>query len=188
MPKVAIVGHSFVRRFKDQLDQVKRPYKDQLDVSNYVDSIYLHGKGGALTDQILSKFSPLSTDILILDLGTNDLCGTFDGETLANKVSTYLDDYMRDFHRMKSVYIFEIVERERTRNVSKAKFDFERKVYNSKIQEIASSNPKITFCKHVGLNDMKKWSNDGIHPDTRFGTNQYMNNVRNVILKATKRQ
>ena len=183
-PKVAVVGHSFVRRFKDRLDQERRSYKQQLEVSHCVDSITMYGKGGAFADQILSNFEPVSTDILILDLGTNDLCGSLDGKTLATKVCAYIEDYLRKFPNLQRVFIFEIVERDRTRNVPKGKFDYERGIYNRKIQDAANFNSKIYFCKHTGLSDIKKWSNDGIHPNTRFGTTQYLKNVKNTILTA----
>ena len=183
-PNVALVGHSFVRRFKDSLDRARCSYKNQLNVFDSAGSIYLYGKGGALTDQILSKFEPKSTDILMLDIGTNDLCGSLNGEALASKVLHYVDEYVRCHPNLKLVYIFEIIERCRTRDVSKEHFDFERAIYNRKIDEAASKSPLISFCRHRGLDNIKEWSNDGIHPNTYIGMKQYKMNISNAIKDA----
>ena len=184
---VAIVGHSFVRRFNDGLKRTRRTSAQQLGVNNSVRSIYISGKGGAMADQILSNYAPASTNILILDLGTNDLCGSFDGATLAEKVTQYLEEYIERYPNLKLIYIFEIVERLRTRNISKKEFDYERFIYNKKMSELASRSSIIYFRKQEGLTCIKQWSNDGIHPNTAYGSNQYMMNIRRTIMEGVRR-
>ena len=184
---VSIVGHSFVRRFNDGLKRTRRSPKQQLGLNNSVGSIYISGKGGAMADQILSNYAPASTDILILDLGTNDLCGSFDGATLAEKVTQYLEEYIERYPNLKLIYIFEIVERLRTRNISKKEFDYERFVYNRKMSELASCSSIIHFRKQEGLTRINQWSNDGIHPNTAYGSNQYMMNIRRTIMDGVRR-
>ena len=77
-PKALIIGHSFVRRLKDDL---LRNFDSRASLDFGLDrsmEVLLHGVGGLRVTQlrliiISQKVRDLSSDAVLLEIGTNDL-------------------------------------------------------------------------------------------------------------------
>ena len=93
-PVVLILGHSFVRRLCHDLE---RGFDQRADVNFNLEgtaTVFMHGVGGRTVPK-LRKFDlhvakRLSLDIIILEIGTNDL--TRNGPEL---VGSEIDDFVR---------------------------------------------------------------------------------------------
>ena len=77
-PKVLILGHSFVRRFAAFIAQgMDKRVKNNLDLSESA-QIAFQGVGGRTVDKInvfdLQRVRKVQPDIVILEIGSNDLC------------------------------------------------------------------------------------------------------------------
>ena len=77
LPKVLILGHSFVKRLKYDLVAGFDPRAhDHFDVVNSA-RVFLYGVGGRKVSDVQSRdlhiIESFAPDILILDIGTNDL-------------------------------------------------------------------------------------------------------------------
>ena len=96
---VLVLGHSFVRRTKEALEAKFDP---RADISFGISDdaiVHLHGKGGRTvlglcTD--LDIVSSLAPDVVILDIGTNDLAASGPevvGSRIEELVTLLLDAY-----------------------------------------------------------------------------------------------
>ena len=88
-PRALVLGHSFVRRLKDFAAQNHSdgPYDLNLRLSNVCSIIFL-GIGGRTVDKLirndLDKIRSAAPNIVVLELGSNDLCDKgSDPETIA---------------------------------------------------------------------------------------------------------
>ena len=90
-PTVLILGHSFVKRLKHDLRSHFDPQAD----SNYklggTASVHLHGVGERTVAKLwlfnLHVVEPIAPDVLILEIGTNDLVDT-SPEVLGSKIES----------------------------------------------------------------------------------------------------
>ena len=79
MNNVLVTGHSFVRRYQDYLNQIHGQhtnYNTCLGLPR--ENIYITGKGGLKADTedlnlISTKTEQVNPDIVVIELGTNDL-------------------------------------------------------------------------------------------------------------------
>ena len=92
VPKALILGHSFVRRLKRDLDSGFDP-RAASDFRGTA-SVYLHGVGGrtvqTLQENDLHVIRDLAPDIVILEIGTNDLT-----HTPPEIVGSLIEDFVR---------------------------------------------------------------------------------------------
>ena len=83
---------------------------------------------------------------------------------------------------MKKIYVLKIVDRVKTLDVSREEFMRGKDVYNGKIEEFAANNDFIEVVNQdLDFLDMRRWSRDGIHPDTVLGKETYAKTIRNVL-------
>ena len=76
-PKALIIGHSFVRRLRSDLE---RNFDARADIHFGLDQsmdVFLYGVGGLTVSQLRGRCSrpvrDVSPDIVLLEIGTNDL-------------------------------------------------------------------------------------------------------------------
>jgi lysophospholipase L1-like esterase len=76
-PKVLVLGHSFVRRLKSDLHVHQDTQMSPTFKLNGTAQVYMHGIGGRTFRKVrnhdLGVVARLSPDIVILEIGTNDL-------------------------------------------------------------------------------------------------------------------
>ncbi len=94
IPRVLILGHSFVRRLQSDL---KARFDERaaidFDLQGTAD-IYMHGAGGRTVPKLrkfdLGLIAKISPEIVILEIGTNDLVNT-----PPEVVGSYIEDMVR---------------------------------------------------------------------------------------------
>ena len=79
IPKVLIFGHSFVRRLHDDLVKgFDSCAKQNFNLAGSGVYVCLKGTGGRTVEKVrkydISAIASIQPDIIILELGTNDLC------------------------------------------------------------------------------------------------------------------
>ena len=173
--KVSVVGHSFVRRLQDALRDSNEELCPGADAS-------FHGRSGFLAEDILCSYRPCGEDYIILDIGTNDLVNGISGEELAAQVFSFCQYFQEDNSNLKKIYVLDIVDRVKTRAVSRREFTRQKDKYNEKIRQISRS---YSFIEAVDQDlhsmDITKWSRDGIHADTALGKNTYLLTIKSLI-------
>lgn len=113
VPKILVLGHSFVRRLSESLDaqfDQRASHNFHLPESGYVQ---LHGSGGRTVDKILLHDLPFvqnfKPDILILEVGTNDL-----RHSAPEIVGSKIDDLarlFRDKFHVRVVCVCQVINR-----------------------------------------------------------------------------
>ena len=102
VPKVLILGHSFVRHLKHNLELAFDPRAANNFNLHGTASVHLHGVGGRTVQTLqandLHVVRDLAPDIVILEIGTNDLTHTFP-EIVGSKI----EDFVRLLERESSV-------------------------------------------------------------------------------------
>ena len=77
VPSVLILGHSFIKRLTRDLRSHFDPRTDRNFKLGGTVSVHLHGVGGRIVARLrsfdLRVVQPIAPDILILEIGTNDL-------------------------------------------------------------------------------------------------------------------
>ena len=182
-PNVKIVGHSFIRRFADDLRNSSGSFVNTLGLSDYVGSLGCFGRGGAMVDDILQSFDIGNANIIILDVGTNDLCNDITGYLLAKKVFNHAVKLLA-CKSVKHVKILEILKRAKTRNLGRDYFEQQRQSYNNTMKKLSETHSYISFATQPGFENLNEWSNDGIHATTYYGKNAYKSNIKNFIIDA----
>ena len=102
VPKALILGHSFVRRLKRDLDLGFDPRAASDFNLRGTASVHLHGVGGRTMQTLqandLHVVRDLAPDIVILEIGTNDLT-----HTPPEIVGSNIEDFMRLLRKNFSV-------------------------------------------------------------------------------------
>ena len=100
VPSVLILGHSFVKRLKRDLRSHFDPRADGNFKLGGTVSVHLHGVGGRTVARLrsldLHVVERIAPDVLILEIGTNDLVDTSPeavGSEIESLVCLLVDDY-----------------------------------------------------------------------------------------------
>ena len=105
VPKVMILGHSFVRRLSCDLDQqFDDRAKRNFDL-NHV-NVHLFGVGQDRTMKKIKDFDfgvvfRFAPDVVILEIGTNDLCN-ISAEVVGSEIDELVKQLLGDFFRSSS--------------------------------------------------------------------------------------
>ena len=112
VPKVLILGHSFVRRLRDELDA----QFDDRDNKNFhlpeSANVSLYGTGGRTVEKLLYdlifvlNFRP---DIILLESGTNDLSHSAP-EVVGSKIEEFAR-LLRDQYKVRVVGVCQMIDR-----------------------------------------------------------------------------
>ena len=90
-----IVGHSFVRRMQQQVcpgDATQRYYCPDLLLSHMFEKVVFLCKGGLTLDGLLREFGAVRAEapnVVLIDIGTNDLCNGCVAEELAEGIVAF---------------------------------------------------------------------------------------------------
>ena len=108
IPKVLIFGHSFVRRLHDDLVKgFDSRAKQNFNLAGSGVYVCLKGTGGRTVEKVrkydISAIASIQPDIIILELGTNDLCH-LSPEVVGSRIEE-LARFFRDELRVKVVVV-----------------------------------------------------------------------------------
>ena len=207
---IALSGHSFVvslyQHIQNQHKQAKsvqefpRYASHHLQVAGMAKHIFFHGQSGAkitenfhLPVSLLSQHNP---DILILDIGTNDVTNpNLDVQVIADQIMAHAEAACELF-KVRLVVITSVIMREKgLQGYTKEQFLAKAEALNSILLNMTASTTNILFHKHPGFSTshdgsplpMSHISRDGIHPNTFDGRRKYVRSITSAIHKAVKR-
>ena len=189
VPKVLILGHSFVRRLKHDL----RARFDERSLSNFAldgtAEVHMHGVGGRTVQKLgmydLGVVSRLSPEIIILEIGTNDL-------SLAQPevVGSSIDDLVRhllDHYSVRVVVLCHVTPRAYNRKpyYSATKFNENAAILNQYTRVVLDDCSQVICWTHRGLVNpaFSPILPDGVHFNPMGQYNLYRS-YRGAILSA----
>lgn len=197
--KVLICGHSFVRNFRTFLCQQSGCWEKYQDFSNFLglpeENIFVHGKGGlkanaegfTLISNYLDLYSP---DVLVLELGTNDVCArSSSGPRVAEILIRQCQNWLNICANLKSIVIVKITNRRRL-HVSHEIFETRKEEFNRTLVTLARSNDRIYAFGHdrAAIRAMRTdLAPDGIHVTSNGGMRLYNFSVRKAVLIGLRR-
>ena len=166
-PRVPVFGHSFVRRLREFLvtSQHDETFDSDLNLSLECE-VTMRGKDGHTVDKMVrfdfGYIRNCAPDIMILEMGSNDLCDvTCDTETVALSIEA-LVELMHAHLQVKFIMVCEIIPREKPPFLS----------YNERVADVNNllktslvSKPFAGFWHHHGLSNptVDIYAPDGIH-------------------------
>ena len=186
-----VFGHSFVSRLSSHLGH-RDNHLSGLGLSSICSEISVKGKSGAKIDDMVDFFLSIqgrnNFDFLIIDIGTNDLCGDIDGKSLAQDIISRAWDLLSITPTLKHISFILIVKRLKCRGKTVHEFDLEKDAFNNEIMSLCSGHSCFSFLK-LRLDDdqINIWSYDGIHPSTEVGKKRYIMGVRNQAYRIVKK-
>lgn len=199
-----IIGHSFIARYRRHLISIDIQ-TDQGSFKDFSSSfglspnspVFLQGRGGiGLRDNstgieyIRNKVELLQPDVLLVEIGSNDLVDGVTPIHLATLVRNLCNELLQ-YSTVKFIVLFQVVNRRRTRQLAYPEFHQARLSYNSLIQRFARENDRIYTFRHdrsilVSLKP-NQISGDNIHVTTRDGFRLYHLSVRRALVTAQTR-
>ena len=188
VPNILILGHSFVRRLKDDLAarfDARAAPNFHLPESGHVS---LYGAGGRTVDKIhaydLSLVLKYKPDIVILELGTNDL-STLRPEVVGSKIDD-LAQVLRDQYKVRVIGVCQVVNRNipHTRSPD-CDFNAKAAVLRQYLSVILADQHNIFLWEHKEFyrSDRTLLSLDGVHCNAQ-GQYCLYRSYRGAILKA----
>ena len=200
MNNILVIGHSFVRRYREYLNQIhgqQTNYNICLGLPR--ESIHITGKGGLKADAdglkfITTEAKQVNPNIVVIELGTNDLAiKAIDGDKQVNQTLYhlfYLCDKLFEL-RVQKVILCEIVDRRKLRgSTTQAEFDRKRQKFNQLLNRLTKLNPDIIIWRHERsiLRNLKEpeITGDKIHITTDHGLKLYNFSIRAAIIKGLK--
>ena len=188
VPNILILSHSFVRRLKDDLAasfDARAAPNFYLPESGHVS---LYGTGGRTVDKIhaydLSLVLKYKPDIVILELGTNDL-STLRPEVVGSKIDD-LAQVHRDQYKVRVIGVCQVVNRNipRTRSPD-CDFNAKAAVLRQYLSVILADQHNIFLWEHKEFyrSDRTLLSFDGVHCNAQ-GQYCLYRSYRGAILKA----
>jgi lysophospholipase L1-like esterase len=194
-----LMGHSFINNLdndiKRHLKRNKRSSKARvMDCEDINVTPHFNGLSGATMkrfDELIVKPETLNPKIIILEMGSNDLCWescqpTKLAETMVNKAASLFNVYSN----LELIAICHITQK---LSISKGdkkveKFNTQAVVYNEKLTELVRNEIGLIKWTHRGVAHMSdELTNDGTHLNTGEGAYKYFSSLCNAI-KSTKRE
>jgi lysophospholipase L1-like esterase len=113
VPQILVFGHSFVRRLRDDLvSHFDSRVKHNFNLASS-EGVYLHGIGGRTVDKVFQYDLPFlksqHSDIIILELGTNDL-SFLSPEAVGSRLED-LVSLLRDNLHVSVVALCQVIDR-----------------------------------------------------------------------------
>lgn len=187
-PKVLILGHSFVRRLQSDL-------RSNFDTRASVDfgfrgttTVYMHGIGGRTVSKLqkhdLSVVSSLSPDIVILEIGTNDL--SFSKPEVVGSNIEELVRLLLDHFSVRVIVVCHVTSRAKSHAI-KSNFNDKTAILNQYTRVVLEQFSPVLCWTHRGFTNtsVTPFLPDGVHFNY---TGQYIlyRSYRGAILAALR--
>ena len=200
-PRVRIVGHSFVTRLQ-QFIRRNPGLSANMNLRPDQCSITFSGNPGGTIPRLRRDQLPAirgsSPDIVVLQIGSNDLCD------MSISPQTVLDsilDLVASIHNSANVHrvvVMQLLHRHEPRSRIRRRHSIsDFNVYNSRVDFVNTglmhflrAHPFASFGKQTGLWNPTQLeaalSDDGTHLNNFVGHRKYFNNVRAAIIAALR--
>ena len=166
--KALYYGHSFVSHFADYMATLPY-YMNSFGLSSQEVCVYYKGLGGATVDRLLkksnlNKVNKMQAEIVVLEVGTNDLA---DASKSPGEVCDQVLQLAREILdcRVREVIISQVLLRG-VKGLKDADPEFEEKVYlyNHQVERAVHFLPRASYWHHYNLwKDVEKHLEDGTH-------------------------
>ena len=183
-PTVLILGHSFIRRLMDDLKSNFDPRAAEDFHLSGDAMIHLHGVGGRtvlkLRQHDLGCVSSLRPDIIILEIGTNDLAD-LRPEVVGSEIDELVHFLLVSFS-VRVIGVCEVIPRVRA-----PFFNAAAPIFNQYINAIFESIPNVFCWRHRGFDNpsVNPYLPDGVHVNS-LGQYSLYRSYRGAILKAIR--
>ena len=187
-PRVLVLGHSFVRRLREFAAQNHSggPYDLNLGLSN-ICSIIFQGIGGRTVDKMikhdLDKIRSTAPNIVVLELGSNDLCDKdSDPETIALSIVALAELLLTELS-LRFIAVCEVTARQNEPFVG---YNERTALLNGHLRESLRIIPTAKCWQHRGLinpTNNAVYAPDGIHLND-IGNKALYRSYRGAILWA----
>ena len=181
-PTILILGHSFVRRLKDDLAarfDARAAPNFHLPESGHVSLVGTGGTVDKLNKYDLSLLVKYKLDIVILEIGTNDL-STLGPEIVGSKIDD-LAQALRDRYKVRVIGVCQVINRNILRTLSPDSNLFVKAaVLRQYLSVVLADQPGIFLWEHK---DRSLLCLDGVHCNAQ-GQHCLYRSYRGAILKA----
>ncbi len=181
-PKVLVLGHSFVRRLKFDLRHQSDLRMSPSFKLEGTARVYMRGIGGRTVQKLrqhdLDEVSRLSPDIVLLEIGTNDL-SYLRPEVVGSQIEE-LVVLLREIYMVKVVGVCLVTPRWRNQL-----FEQKRVILNQYLTAVLEHIPKVFSWAHRGFvqPSIKPFLRDGVHFN-KIGQYNLYRSYRGAILNA----
>ena len=183
-PRVLILGHSFIRRLNQFIEQNSHTLQKTLGIAEPI-TVHWHGVGGRTVRKtvqydlhIAESFAP---DIVILELGTNDLSSRH-----PLLVGSDIEELVRLLHttyRVKVICVCQTIRREAATEA----FNEGVGMLTKYLRVVLEPIPYAFFWGHRGFWNPKSniYSRDGVHLNNN-GQFKLYRSLRGAVLKSIR--
>ena len=181
-PRILILGHSFIRRLAGFLQ--KRGHEHLMAKLSSLGSVNFHGVGGRTVAKVrkfdLSIIRRLSPDIIVLELGSNDLT-KLPGQTVGSELET-LVRYLHDEFNVKSIAVFQVIRRHSPECTA---YNFKVTKLHLYLKAVLEPIPYCFYWRHRGFWNSREniYLPDGVHLND-LGNLKLFRSIRGAVIKA----
>ena len=185
-PKILVWGHSFVRRLREDLAVTFDERASQDFNLQGTAKVRLHGVGGRTVSKLrqhdLSVVSSFAPDIVILEIGTNDLA--VDRPEVVGSAIEELVRFLRENMSIRVVGVCEVIPRGECYPQA-ANFNESVTVLNQYLRVVLPTVSNVFCWQHIGFRSPSRspYLPDGVHVNS-FGQHQLYRSYRGAMLKA----
>ncbi len=185
-PTVLILGHSFVARLKGDLAAGFDSRADPNFNLNGTAFVHMFGKGGRtvakLRDQDLPVVTSLAPDVVILEIGTNDL-SRLGPEVVASEIEVLVSS-LREKYSVRVIGVCQVIPRGES-YAGFESFNDKVPVLNQCVCALLEDIDNVFCWYHKGFSNPSNAPliHDGVHLDARGQYNLYRS-YRGAILRA----
>lgn len=202
--KTLIIGHSFIDRYRRYL----RRFEQYVDVGALADfsahfglapgnTVHIQGRSGLRIDSygkeyILDRVRRVQPEILIVEIGTNDIVYRYDPADIATQLKLFYRELLSNTSVNYIVQI-QIIERRRAGyrrddNLDRDQFDENKKILNAILQRFTRVNENVRVFRHdrnlIVKLQQDSISRDDIHVTTQKGLEYYHFSIRRAVVTA----
>ena len=199
--KILVMGHSFIRRFTYFLSH-SQDHSANLNLD--VRSCFIKYSGipggtvAKFNDRQLAEVRRESPDLVVLQIGSNDLCDyDISVSKVVHNILSLVDNLHNSYH-VQQVIIMQILHRHIPRNRRKIRPGFNMDVFNERVDAANQclksevvNRQYATYWKHKGLcvKELLEAAlcDDGVHLNNHIGYKKFFKNIRAAIVTTLKR-
>ena len=188
--KVAIIGHSFVRRLQSYVNQDDS--KRNLGLTYTSHQVAMRGGGGRRISHLQQEFAfigHMQPEVVLIDIGTNDLDSLRKPVQVLARELFQVAATLRDRYNVKLVVICEVFYRTPVGRYASSNPNFNELVheFNQTCKTYAASAShvfrNIHFWHHSGLvHNWQQYIVDGVHFN-ELGLFKYFRSLRSAVIR-----
>ena len=181
-PRILILGHSFIRRLAGFLH--KRGHEHLMAKLSSLGSVNFHGVGGRTVAKVrkfdLSIICRLSPDIIVLELGSNDLT-KLPAQTVGSDLET-LVRYLHNEFNVKSIAVCQVIWRHSPECTA---YNFKVTKLHLYLKAVLAPIPYCLYWRHRGFWNSRKniYLPDGVHLND-LGNLKLFRSIQGAVIKA----